>query len=335
MEQGKRTKEELGERIESNNSNRKIGGQWEMTKNPAYIQHRAAIFEELWAKEQERIKALEKPDISITLPDGTVKHGKAFETTPFNIAKEISQSLVKECVAAKIVYTKRIGSGAANYVNPDAEEDHKSSLSDVYDMSHKFEGDCSLELIKFDSPIGKEVFWHSSAHVLGQSLENTYGVHLTNGPPLELGFFYDFYMGDKGVSQESFKDIEKSVKDSIKKNTPFRRLVLSKDQALELFKFNPFKVQFIQNKIPEDAQTSVYACGTLIDLCPGPHVPSTGTIKAMKLTKCSATNWLGDIRNDTLQRVYGVAFPSKEQLDEHIRIQEEIAKRDHRIVGEA
>ena len=139
----------------------------EITKNPAYIQHRAAIFEELWAKEQERIKALEKPDITITLPDGTVKHGKAFETTPFNIAKEISQSLVKECVAARIVYTRRIGTGAANYVNPDAEEDHKSSLSDVYDMSHKFEGDCSLELIKFDSPIGKEVFWHSSAHVLG------------------------------------------------------------------------------------------------------------------------------------------------------------------------
>jgi threonyl-tRNA synthetase len=210
MDQGKRTKEEIGERQDVEVS-RKIGGALQITKTPAYIQHRMHLFSELWVTEQERLSALNKVDIKITLPDGSVKEGKAFETTPFNIANGISKNLTKECIAAKIVYTNRLTKGF-NLINPDEDQEgHSGKLDDVYDMSHKFEGDCTLELIKFDSEIGKEVFWHSSAHVLGQALENTYGIYLTHGPPLENGFFYDFYMGEAHISSENFKDIEKSV----------------------------------------------------------------------------------------------------------------------------
>lgn len=205
---------------------------------------------------------------------------------------------------------------------------------DVYDLTYALEGDCNLELIKFDSPEGKEVFWHSSAHLLGCAMEQIYGIHLTHGPPLQTGFFYDFYMGEETIDPTRIKEIEKSVKKVIKKNAPFQKLVISREQALEMFKHNPFKVSFINSKIPEGASTSVYRTGTLIDLCPGPHLPSVGRIKAFKVTKSSATNWLGDIRNDTLQRVYAVSFPNKDLLKEWVTIQEEIAKRDHRIVGE-
>lgn len=189
-------------------------------------------------------------------------------------------------------------------------------------------------MIKFDAPEGKEVFWHSSAHILGCALENMYGIHLTHGPPLSNGFFYDFFMGNDAITPEKFKEIEKEVNKVIKKNDPFQKLVLSKPDALEMFKHNPFKVSFINSKVPDGASTSVYKSGTLIDLCPGPHVPSTSRVKAMSITKCSATNWLGDIRNDSLQRVYGISFPSKKELKEWKEIQAEIAKRDHRIVGE-
>lgn len=333
MEQGKRTKEEIGERQETSGS---IGGAFAKTKNPEYIQHRLELFEKWWGEQEEKRQALEKPEISITLPDGTVKKGKAFETTPMEIAEEISKGLAQACIAAKIVYTNRIKvEGHGDVVNPEEEEEHGSKLKDVYDMHYRFEGDCSLELIKFDSEIGKEVFWHSSAHVLGEALENTYGIHLTHGPPLELGFFYDFYMGNEHVSTDDFKEIESAVNAVVKKNKNFRKLILTKEQALEMFKHNPFKLSFINSKIPQGAATSVYNSGNFVDLCPGPHVPNTGKIKAVKLTKCSATNWLGDVRNDPLQRVYGVSFPSKNELKEYIRIQEEMAARDHRNIGPA
>ncbi len=130
-----------------------------------------------------------------------------------------------------------------------------------------------------------------------------------------------------------YAEIEKSVKEVTTKNYDYQRLTLTKQQALELFQSNPFKVQLITNKVPENGKTSAYRCGNLIDLCMGPHLPRTGMVKAFKVTKNSSCYWLANNKNDTLQRIYGVSFKSKKELDEYVKLQEDIEKRDHRNVG--
>lgn len=121
-------------------------------------------------------------------------------------------------------------------------------------------------------------------------------------------------MGSSTISEESLKTIDEKALDISKKKYPFQRLVLSKTQALEMFASNPFKVSLITNKIPDGSKTTVYKCGPLIDLCMGPHIPNTGKIKAFASVKSSSTNWLGQVTNDPLQRVYGIAFPDKAML---------------------
>jgi threonyl-tRNA synthetase len=172
-----------------------------------------------------------------------------------------------------------------------------------------------LELITFEDKIGKEVFWHSSAHLLGQSLENLYGAWLCHGPPLEHGFFYDSYIGDQRLSQADYDSIEKEIKRYATEKQPYERILLTKAEALEMFAYNPFKVQLIKSKVPEDGLTSAYRCGNLIDLCTGPHLPSANLIKGFKVTKNSSAYWLGKKENDDLQRVYAVSYPKQTQLD--------------------
>ena len=145
------------------------------------------------------------------------------------------------------------------------------------------EGDCTLELLDFEDPLGKMVFWHSSAHILGEALEVDFGCHLCIGPPLTSGFYYDAFMGAERITPAHFEDIEKTAKSLIDENQKFERIVLTKEEALEMFKENPFKVQLIQNKIPEGGKTTAYRCGKLIDLCTGPHIPTTAHIKALKV----------------------------------------------------
>ena len=123
------------------------------------------------------------------------------------------------------------------------------------------------------------MFWHSSAHILGAALEATYGAHLTIGPPLQSGFYYDAYIGTATIVDEDLKKLESKADEICKKKYPFQRLVISKEEALELFAANPFKVSIIRNKVPEGAKTTVYRCGPLVDLCMGPHLPNTGKIK--------------------------------------------------------
>lgn len=141
-------------------------------------------------------------------------------------------------------------------------------------------------------------------------------------------------MGEFVIHEEDYKKIEKESLDIIKKKTKFERLVLTKDQALDLFKYNEFKTQLIQNKVPEGSMTSAYRCGEFIDLCLGPHLPSTGMVKAFKIMKHSAAYWLGKSGNDDLQRIYGVSFPDKENLEKYVKYIEEAKKRDHRKLGE-
>ena len=314
----------------------KIGGAFEKTENPDFIQHRVKIFEELFKQQEEKYAAAEHAEVSIKLPDGKVIKGKAFETTPHSIALGISKGLAEAVIGARIKYTNRLNNPVVDKI-VDAEDEEESAHkveSDIFDLTHKIEGDCELELLKFESKGGKTLFWHSSAHLLGQAIENVYGGFLTHGPPLENGFFYDCYIGDNHISTNHFESLEKNIDAIITQNQPFQRLIITKEQALEMFKHNPFKLAFITAKIPDASATTVYRCGNLIDLCTGPHVPSTGKIKAVKLTNASNSYWLANNLNDSLQRVYGVAFPTKKELTEYVKMQEELEKRSHRNIGE-
>ena len=133
-------------------------------------------------------------------------------------------------------------------------------------------------------------------------------------------FYYDFYLGNETIDPtKDYKEIEEQVKKNTQGNYPFTRLILTKKEALELFKANPFKIQLISSKVKEDELTTAYRCGDFIDLCLGPHIPNLNIIKALKITKNSATNWLGKTTNDSLQRVYGVSFPSEKLLKEFIK----------------
>lgn len=204
-----------------------------------------------------------------------------------------------------------------------------------WDATRPFEGDCEVKFFAFKDDEGREVFWHSSAHVLGETMELEYGVHLTHGPPTSDGFFYDAYTGNDKFTDAHYKDIEKAAIKIVNSKQKFERLVLTKDEALELFKENPFKVQTIKGKVNQGAKVTAYRCGDLIDLCTGPHIPNTNLIKAFKVMRNSAAYWLGNDENDSLQRVYAISFPTKDLLAEYIHFKEEAEKRDHRKVGRA
>ena len=276
-----------------------------------------------------------------------MKDGVAYETTPYDIAKSISNSLAKKTVAAKVSiiknlftqvkYTGKVVKVDEGIAGAEIEEEKREAAAqkteNVYDAFRPIEGDCDLQLLTFKEPEGKIVFWHSSAHVLGEALENLYGAYLTHGPPLELGFFYDSFVGAKAINQDLFGEIEKEAAKIMKEKQKFQRAVISKEDALELFKYNPFKLQLIKSKVPDKAKTTVYRCGNLIDLCTGPHLPSTDMIEAFKVTKNSGSYWLGKPENDSLQRIYGVSYPSKKEMKEYTKMMEEAEKRDHRNIG--
>ena len=165
-------------------------------------------------------------------------------------------------------------------------------------------------------------------------MEIEYGVQLCHGPPTESGFFYDSYSGNDIFHEEDYPAIEKVAAKIVSDKQTFHRLIMTKEEALELFKYNPFKVSLISNKIPEGGRVTAYRCGQLIDLCTGPHIPTTKMIKAFKVMKNSSAYWLGKAGNDSLQRVYGISFPSKKDLDEYIHLMQEAARRDHRTIGQ-
>merc|ERR1711966_472600 len=167
--------------------------------------------------------------------------------------------------------------------------------------------------------------------MLGQSLEHNYGALLTIGPPVAGGFYYDSYMGDAGLSESQFGEIEDEFRKSVKRKEPFERLVVTKDEALDLFGYSPFKTALIEAKVPDGTRTTVYRNGDLVDLCMGPHVPHTGKIKAFKMLRCSAAQWLGDADSDALQRVYGVSFPTKKMLKAHVENLERAKERDDHL----
>ena len=306
------------------------------------IQTRLEKFTALYKIQSEKIAALPSREIDITLPDGKIIKGTSFRTTPLEIATNISNKLAERVVVARVKYTSRDVSFFSNIV--DCDEDEKTECGDkkeaqgfdLVDLHAPLEGDCNLELLSFDDPEGRQTFWHSGAHVIGRSLEQVLNGYLTHGPPLnEGGFFYDIYAGEKKITPEDYSKLEAKAGELVATNQPFEKLLLSKKEALDLFGDNPFKVKLIETKIADESSTTAYRCGDLVDLCTGPHLPSTGRIKALKVLKNSSSYWLSNQANDSLQRVYAIAYPSKKELDEYIRIQEELAKRDHRNIIEA
>ncbi|KAF1775637.1 Threonyl/alanyl tRNA synthetase, class II-like, putative editing domain [Phytophthora cactorum] len=206
---------------------------------------------------------------------------------------------------------------------------------ELLDLRTPLQRSGTLQLLDFSSDEGKSVFWHSSAHVLGQALENKFQdkIRLTDGPPLkEGGFFYEMFLQDGlTVSETDFDELSRSIKKIVKARQPFERLQVTRELADELFAYSDFKRDML-HKIPEGEIISLYRCGPLIDLCRGPHVPHTGMLSSFEITRCGASHWEG---KELLQRVYAISFPNNAQLKEWRHLQEEAKKRDHRLIGRA
>ncbi|KAM9294536.1 threonine--tRNA ligase, mitochondrial [Gastrophryne carolinensis] len=273
---------------------------------PEFISERLRCFDRLQENYNARLAERESSAIRVSLADGTVVSGYSWKTTPYEVAQQTRPHTTHLILAARV-------NGA------------------VYDLSRPLEGDAHMDFLTFDSHDGRDVFWHSSAHVLGAALEQFYGGLLCHGPSTENGFFYDLHLAGTNVQGGDLLALEAVCKDLIGRRLPFQRVEATREDLLELFKYNKFKRQIIEDKV--EATTSVYRCGTLVDLCQGPHVRHTGQIKALKLIKNSSAFWRGDPTQEALQRVYGVSFPDNKQMKEWERRLDEAASRDHRKIG--
>ena len=242
--------------------------------------------------------------VNITFPDGNIK---AFENTPtgLDVAKNISEGLARNCVAMELD-------------------------SELVDLSTKITQDSRVKLITTKDPEALDILRHSAAHVMAQAILHLYkDAKLTIGPAVEDGFYYDIDM--EPASKDDFLKIEAEMKKAIKAKQPFERKVVSKSEALEFYKNEPYKLEMISEL--KDETISFYTHGDFTDLCLGPHLPHTGFIKAVKLMKVSGAYWRADQTKAQLQRIYGAAFFTKKELDEHLHFLEEARKRNHRKIG--
>ncbi|GED34306.1 threonine--tRNA ligase [Brevibacillus centrosporus] len=247
--------------------------------------------------------------INVTFPDGAVRQYEA-GTTIEDIAGSISASLKKKAVAGK--------------------KDGK-----VVDLYTSLEEDAAIEIVTLDSPDGVEVYRHSTAHLLAQAVKRIYGseVKFGIGPVIEDGFYYDMDI-PVSLSPEDLGKIEAEMEKIVKEDLPIRRKVVSRAEATEIFQGlnDHLKLELIRD-LPEDATITLYEQGEFFDLCRGPHLPSTGFIKAFKLMNVAGAYWRGKSENQVLQRVYGTAWPKKAELEEYLHFIEEAKKRDHRKLG--
>lgn len=246
--------------------------------------------------------------INITFPDGSVRE---FEQgiTPFGVAESISPRFAADVLAAKV----------------NGEE---------WDISRPIDGDSSIELFKWDSPEGKHAFWHSSAHLLAEALQELYpGVKFGIGPAIENGFYYDIAPGEHKITSDDFPKIEKKMMELVARKEDIVRRDIAKEDALRMFgdRGETYKCELISEL--EDGHITTYTQGAFTDLCRGPHLPSTSAIKAVKILSLAGAYWRGDEKRDQLVRVYGITFPKKKMLDEYLALLEEAKKRDHRKLG--
>jgi len=352
--QGRRAKAATGPKMEGGIQ---LGGDSfiSRTANPEWLKARGTVYDEIKARREAELKDKALVDITVTMPDGKVldtdKEGSKFQawkTSPFDVARVISQGLADASSVARVTYASYVEDYSPAEDGMEGEDTLAAAMADggiegksdqktvLWDMTRPLVGSVSkLELLKFeDDQEAKTVFWHSSAHMLGEALEHLYGCKLTIGPPLAGGFYYDSYMGKEAFREEDYKPVEDEVSKIIKAKQKFERMVITKEEGLELFADNPFKVNILKTKVADGTRTTVYKCGDLIDLCRGPHLPNTGKVKAFAATRHSATNWLGDTNNDTLQRMYGISFPDKKMLKVWQENQEKAKERDHRRIAQ-
>lgn len=246
--------------------------------------------------------------INVTLPDGSVRQYPK-GTTAMDIAKGISEGLARNVLAAKV-------------------------NDEVWDSFRPINTDCSLKLLTWDDKEGKSTFWHSSAHIMAEALEAIYpGVQLGIGPPIENGFYYDVDFGGMHFTADQLPAIEAKMQELANADNSFTRQDVSKKDAIHYFtkKGDPYKLELIDGL--QDGQITFYHQGNFTDLCRGPHIPSTGKIKAVKLLNIAGAYWRGDEKNKQLTRLYGVTFPKAKELTEFLYVLEEAKKRDHRKLG--
>jgi threonyl-tRNA synthetase len=247
--------------------------------------------------------------INITLPNGDVRQYPV-GTTGMDIAKSISDGLAR--VAVGIVVNEK-----------------------PYDLSRPIQQDASIRIVTFDNDEGKEIFWHSTAHLMAEALEALYpGVKFGIGPPIEAGFYYDVDLpGDTKLSVDDLPKIEAKMTELAKRDVPYQRIEKSWEDAVSYFtaKGDEYKLELLEGL--KDSEITFYQQGEFTDLCRGTHVPSTGHIKYPKLLSVAGAYWRGDEKRKQLTRIYGISFPKKAQLDEYIMQREEAERRDHRKLG--
>ncbi len=248
--------------------------------------------------------------LKITLKDGSVREVEA-GVSVLDFVKQVSNSLAKKVLAAKI-------------------DGETKDLTTVLDK------DCAVEFLTFEEADGRWALRHTASHILAQAVKRLYkeeNVKLAIGPAIDNGFYYDIDM-DRQLSEADLKDIEKEMKKIVKENLKLERKEVSRADALKMFEEmgESYKVELI-NDLPEDALITLYTQGEFTDLCAGPHVLSTGKVKALKLQSVAGAYWRGSEKNKMLQRIYGTAFEKQADLDEYLHMLEEAAKRDHRKLG--
>ncbi len=247
--------------------------------------------------------------IKLNLKDESVKEVEAGKSV-YEIAKEISEGLARVATCASV----------------DGE---------VVDLRYVLDKDCELVIHTFESDIeGKKAYWHTTSHIMAQAIKRINPeIKLAIGPAIDEGFYYDFDV-EKHFSDEDKEKIEQEMKKIIKEDLPIEKFVLPRDEALKLMKEKneSYKVELI-NDLPEDSEISFYKQGEFVDLCAGPHLMSTGKVKAIKLLNSSGAYWRGNEKNKMLQRIYGISFPKASMLEEHLKFLEEAKERDHRKIG--
>jgi threonyl-tRNA synthetase len=246
--------------------------------------------------------------IDIHLPDNSVR---SYEegTTALDVARDISEGLARNVLAARI-------------------------NGEVWDATRPINTDADLQLLTWNDDDGKAAMWHSSAHLMAEAIEKLYpGVKFGIGPDIEQGFYYDVDFMDYEISEKDLGKIEKKMQELAREKQSYERNDVSKKDAISYFeeKGDEYKLELI-NEL-EDGSITFYKSGSFTDLCRGPHIPSTGFIKAIKLTKVAGAYWRGDEKRKQLTRIYGITFPKKKELDEYLVLLEEAKKRDHRILG--
>ena len=246
--------------------------------------------------------------VKITLPDGSSREYPV-GVKGIEIAQSISEGLARNALSIEV-------------------------NGEIWDLSRPINSDSSIKIFTWNDKGGKYAFWHSSAHLFAEALEVLYpGVKFGIGPPIDNGFYYDVDLGDTPFGDEELVAVEKKMLELAKTNNQFLRSDVSKSEALEYFtkKGDPYKLELIDGLA--DGSITFYQQGNFVDLCRGPHIPTTGPIKAIKLLSVAGAYWRGNEKNKMLKRIYGITFPKQKELEEYLHMLEEAKKRDHRKLG--